>query len=63
MNRGGSYVSHGKTGKYSFDAASHTVTWESGVNKDNGYKGKFEVENKTHKIRITARALCTNTAP
>jgi hypothetical protein len=63
LKSGGEYRTVGKTGKYSYDDASKTVTWITGVNKDNNYTGKFEVENKTHKIRIRPRTVCTNTTP
>jgi hypothetical protein len=63
LKAGGEYESVNKPGTYSFDAATQTVTWLSGVSKDNKYTGKFEVDAKTHKIRITPRTVCTNTAP
>src|SRR5689334_15234196 len=63
LRPGGEYVEHNKPGKYSYDAATKTVTWLSGINKDSQYGGKFEVQNNTHTVRMTRGAVCSNTLP
>lgn len=49
-------------GKYSFDAAASTVEWLSGIFKDDGWGGSFEItrEGKTHNIRLKRGTSGTN---
>ncbi|MDQ2746922.1 MAG: hypothetical protein M3T96_06660 [Acidobacteriota bacterium] len=68
LSSGGKYKFYQMGGKsvgggdYRFDAASNTVEWTSGIFKDNGWGGAFEVdrEGKTHKIRLTRTTIGTN---
>lgn len=51
----------GGDGSYSFNAATHTVTWSSGPYAG-VWGGEFTIERegKTHKIRLRSNTIATN---
>ena len=53
---GGAYVENGKPGTYTFDAASHSITWTSGPAKDQAWTGTLEGNGA---VRIRSNVLCT----
>lgn len=55
-------LSTGGGGRYSYDAASHSVRWLTGLHKEKGFTGAFDVERegKTHKIILLRGTYCTN---
>ena len=58
LETGGSYTAtNGKPGRYSYDAASSTLTWESGWMKDNNFQGKVE---SNVKFRIAPTSICSH---
>lgn len=57
LEAGGSYTAaNGKPGRYSYDARTSTITWESGWMKDNNFKGKVE---SSVKFRIAPTSICS----
>lgn len=50
------------SGRYSYDAASKTISWTSGPFKDANWNGSFEIdrEGKTHKIRLNGVTIGSN---
>ncbi|MBE7462384.1 MAG: hypothetical protein HS116_02715 [Planctomycetes bacterium] len=52
----------GGEGKYAYDAATKTVTWQGGPYEADKFGGEFTVERegKTHKIRLKRTTIATN---
>ena len=58
LEAGGAYTaSKGKAGRYSYDAATSSITWESGWMKDNNFTGKVE---SSVKFRIAPTSICSH---
>ena len=57
LQAGGSYSVAGKPGQYTYDAATHSITWLSGWAKTNGFKGAVE---SNALIRLHSNTICAH---
>ena len=57
LREGGNYVATNGEGRYSFDSATHTITWLSGWAKDSQLDGKVE---SNALFRIKSNATCSH---
>ena len=57
LQAGGTYSVSGKQGQYTYDAATHSITWLSGWAKTNDFKGAVE---SNALIRLHPNTICSH---
>ena len=57
LQAGGGYSVSGKPGQYTYDDASHSITWRSGWAKENGFQGAVE---SNALIRLWSNTVCSH---